>query len=267
MATEPESKEIHVNATEKRVIAAAILFTAACLMLIAYATWGLGINVPTCVPGTKAFDHGSITKHGNKNYEIHFLAKMWGFEPRQVRVPAGSTLDIFLTSKDVTHGFQVAGTNVNLMAEPAVISNARVHFDKPGRYTIVCHEYCGSAHQNMSGMIEVSDQISDISAEGLPSPEAGRKILEDKGCLACHSLDGTPGIGPTFKGLWGQTTELTDGTTRKVDAEFVREKILNPSENPVKGFEHVMPQLPATQDEIEQIEDYLEGMDRDGTPK
>ncbi|MGA8368168.1 MAG: c-type cytochrome [Candidatus Acidiferrales bacterium] len=248
------------------MIEAAIFFTAACLALIAYATWGLGINVPTCVPEAKAFDHGSITKHGNKNYEIHFLAKMWAFEPSRVRVPVGSTLDVYVTSKDVTHGFQIAGTDVNMMAEPAVITYARVHFEKPGAYAFICHEYCGAGHQNMSGMIEVSDQATDISAEGLPSPEAGRKILEEKGCLACHSVDGSPGVGPTFQGLWGQTVELSDGTTRKVDASFVREMILDPGKNPVKGFQPVMPQLPVTQDEIERIEDYLQTLNTNGTP-
>jgi cytochrome c oxidase subunit II len=266
MATDWEGKEA-VNATEKWVILAAISFTAASLALIAYATWGLGINVPTCVPQAEAFDHGSITKHGDKNYEIHFLAKMWRFEPSRVRVPTGSTVDLYLTSKDVIHGFQILGTDVNLMAEPAVISNARIDFTKPGRYAIVCHEYCGVGHQDMSGMIEVSDQARDISAEGLPSPELGRKLLEDNACLACHSVDGSPGVGPTFKGLWGQTIELADGTARKVDAEFLREKILDPSRYPVKGFEHVMPQSSLTEDEIEQIEDYLERMDRNGTPK
>jgi cytochrome c oxidase subunit II len=267
MATDSEGKETQVNVTEKWVVLAAIFFTAASLALIAYATWGLGISVPTCVPQAKAFDRGSITKLGNKAYEIHFLAKMWGFEPSRVRVPTGSTLDVYVTSRDVIHGFQILGTDVNLMAEPAVISNARVDFEKPGKYAIVCHEYCGAGHQNMNGMIEVSDQVADISAEGLPSPEVGRSLLEQNGCLACHSLDGSPGLGPTFKGLWGQTTELTDGTTRKVDAAFIREKILDPSKYPIKGFEQIMPHTPLTDDQIEQMVDYLEDISRNGTPK
>jgi cytochrome c oxidase subunit 2 len=267
MATDSQGKETQVNPIEKRVLLAAIFFTVVSLALIAYATWGLGISVPTCVPQSKVFDYGSIIKHGDRNYEVHFLARMWGFEPREVRVPTGSTVDVYVTSRDVVHGFQILGTDVNLMAEPAVVSNARVHFEKPGRYAIVCHEYCGTGHQDMNGVIDVSDQATDISAVGLPSPDKGRKILEDKGCLACHSLDGSPGIGPTFKGLWGQTAELTDGTTRKVNAGFVREKILNPAKYPVKGFQHVMPQLPVSEDEIEQIEDYLEGLRNNGTPE
>ena len=249
-----------VDRTEKRVIWIAILFIAASLGLIAYATWGLGISVPTCVPASKAFERGSVAKLGEKHYEIHFLAEMWTFEPKRVLVPAGSTLEIYVTSKDVTHGFQIQDTNVNLMAEPGVVTNAQVRITKPGVYPIICHEYCGVAHENMNAVLEVSRGAADISAEGLPSTEAGRKVMEAKGCLACHSLDGSPGVGPSFKGVWGQKVELADGTTRVVDAAFVTEKILHPEQNTVKGFSPVMPKLPLTKEEIDEIENFLEDM-------
>jgi cytochrome c oxidase subunit II len=249
-----------INATEKRALVLAILFVTASLGMIAYATWGLGINVPSCVPQDRLFQHGSIAKHGGKNYEIRFLAKMWGFEPSRVRLPTGSTVDILLTSKDVTHGLQILGTNVNLMAVPGSVTPARIHFEKPGVYFIVCHEYCGAAHESMNGILEVSADASDISAEGLSSDDAGRKVLDEKGCLACHSIDGTPGVGPTFKGMWGQSTELVSGTSRKVDGAFVREMILHPGQNPIKGFDPVMPELPVNDEEIKMIEQYLEGL-------
>src|SRR5258708_17772147 len=99
---------------ETRVFLLGIVFVAASIGMIGYATWGLGINVPSCVPQDRLFDHGSIARNGDKSYEVHFLAKMWGFEPSRVRVPTGSTVEVYITSKDVTHGFQILGTNVNL---------------------------------------------------------------------------------------------------------------------------------------------------------
>ena len=246
-----------VNPVEKRVLLGAVVFTGISLSLIAYAAFGLGATVPTCLPKSGLFQHGSVAKRGTKNYELHFLAKMWGFEPSRVRVPVGSTLDVFVTSKDVTHGFQITGTNVNLMVVPFVVTNASVHFEKPGLYPIVCHEYCGAAHQKMNAVIEVSDKVDDISAEGLASPEAGKALAEDKGCLACHSLDGTPGVGPSFKGLWGSTAQMVDGSSRVVDADFVKAMILHPSATPVKGFDPVMPELPMTDQEIDEITEYL----------
>jgi cytochrome c oxidase subunit 2 len=258
MANELAGSSSRVVATEKRVLLGATVFIAVSLGLIAYATWGLGITVPTCLPPSKGFEQASITKHQGKNYEVHFVARMWGFEPTRVRVPTGSTLDIYVMSKDVQHGFQIAGTNINLMVVPGAIVNGSVHFDKPGNYLIVCHEYCGAAHQNMNAAIEVSDHVADISAEGLPeTASAGKKILEDKGCLACHSLDGNAGIGPTLKGIWGKSVELTDGSRHALNEEFLREIILHPEKNVVKGYQPLMPALPLSDEEIKQIEEYL----------
>lgn len=258
--TAPSQQKDRINSTEKRVLLGAALFTGLSIALSAYATWGLGITVPTCLPRAAIFDHGSITKHEGKNYEIHFLAKMWGFEPSRIQVPVGSTLDVFVTSKDVTHGLQILGTNVNLMVVPSVLTSARVHFDKPGVFPIVCHEYCGAAHQNMSAVIEVSSEANDISAEGLGVSEAGKKVAEDKGCLSCHSVDGSAGLAPTFKGMWGQKVQLTNGDFVLVDAHFVREMILHPAKYPVKGFEPIMPELALSDQEIEQITNYLKDL-------
>jgi cytochrome c oxidase subunit II len=260
MASEPLAVGGKINAMEKLAMVLAIVFVAASLGLIGYATWGLGINVPTCVPQDQLFQRGSIAKIGEKNYQVHFLAKMWGFEPSRVQVPVGSTVEILLTSKDVTHGFQILGTNVNLMAVPGSVTAAHVHFAKPGVYMIVCHEYCGAAHESMNGILAVSADSSDISADGLASDDVGRKLLDEKGCLACHSLDGNPSVGPSFKGMMGTTVQLADGTKRKVDPAFVREMILHPAQNPIKGYDPVMPELPVSNQEIKLIEQYLEGL-------
>ena len=32
------------------------------------------------------------------------------------------------------------------------------------------------------------------------------------GCTACHSLDGTKLVGPSFKGIFGKTEKLRDGS-------------------------------------------------------
>ncbi|MGA2694787.1 MAG: c-type cytochrome [Terriglobales bacterium] len=247
-----------VSPIEKRVLWIAIIFTALTIALIAYSVFALHASVPTCMPNMLVFRSGAIVKHGEKNYEIHFLARMWRFEPSKVVVPVGSTLDVAVTSKDVTHGFQILGTNVNLMALPFVLTTGHVHFNKPGIYHVVCHEYCGAAHQNMSAIIEVSNQVDDISAEGLPSLNAGQTLADAKGCLACHSIDGTSGVGPSFRGLWGQTSQLADGSTRIVDAGFVKAMIQHPEATPVKGFDPVMPAVPLNDDEVEQLADYIE---------
>jgi cytochrome c oxidase subunit 2 len=253
---------VAINIYEKRALLGAVGAVIVSLALISYATWGMGISVATCIPlGSRPFEQASVNKRDSKVYEVHYVARMWAFEPSVLRVPTGSTLDIYAVTRDVTHGLEIAGTNVNLMLVPGAIANGRVHFTKPGIYTIVCHEYCGRDHQNMNARIEVSDQIADYSVEGLPSSE-GLKLLDAKGCLACHSVDGKAGVGPTFKGAWGARITLANGTIRTLDAAMFQQKVLHPDTITVKDFPPVMPVIPLTDDEITKIEAYLEGLQK-----
>jgi len=72
----------------------------------------------------------------------------------------------------------------------------------------------------------------------------GRKLAKEKGCLGCHSLDGTPGVGPSFKGIMGRSeVVLTEGRERTitVDEAYLQRSLLDPSADLVKGFQPVMP--------------------------
>lgn len=145
-----------MDKAEKGALFTAVVFLLTFFGLLVYAAKGMNIDVPTCITDVKPFTEGKVIKLSDNRYEIHYLAYMWGFDPADVEIPAGSTVDIYLTSKDVIHGFQIQpNTNVNLMAIPGTVAYARVKFDKPGVYRIVCHEYCGIGHQDMSTKIIV----------------------------------------------------------------------------------------------------------------
>jgi len=135
------------------VVASAML--VAFLAAVAFAVLRLDITVPTCLTSMEPFESGEVIQHTEDRYEIHYLAMMWDFEPSEVEIPRGSTVDLYLASEDVMHGFQILGTNVNLMAVPGTVNYARVRFDEPGEYRIVCHEYCGVEHQAMAAAINV----------------------------------------------------------------------------------------------------------------
>lgn len=72
--------------------------------------------------------------------------------------------------------------------------------------------------------------------------ERGAKIHAGK-CLACHSVDGRPGAGPTWKGLWAKKGhEMEDGSKLDVDENYLIEAILNPNAKIAKGYpKGVMP--------------------------
>lgn len=92
---------------------------------------------------------------GDHDYDLYFLASAFMYEPGEVEIPAGSTVKIHVTSPDVVHGFQVVGTNVNMIAEPGLISTYEMTFDEPGEHLIVCNEYCGVGHTDMTSTLKV----------------------------------------------------------------------------------------------------------------
>jgi len=141
---------------EKKVLVASLIFVAAMLGLIAYAAIRLGISVPTCITNVKPFEEGELIRVGPGRYEAHVVAKKWSFKPNRVKVERGSVVDFYVTSKDIVHGFMIERSNVNLMAIPGAVNYAQARFDNAGTYQILCHEFCGSGHDNMMGSIEVT---------------------------------------------------------------------------------------------------------------
>ena len=57
------------------------------------------------------------------------------------------------------------------------------------------------------------------------------------GCQGCHSLDGSPSSGPTFKGLFGSSVKLTNGQTVNADDAYLLESIIDPDKEIVKGYQ------------------------------
>jgi cytochrome c oxidase subunit 2 len=110
---------------------------------------------PRKVDETAPFNNPGIKKIGENEYEVVMTLEIFSFNPSQIEVPAGSTVHFTLTSKDVTHGFQVAATNINAMIMPGYIQKITQKFDKPGEYLVLCNEYCGAGHQVMSTTITV----------------------------------------------------------------------------------------------------------------
>lgn len=251
-----------VTQLEKRIIWISLAFVLVLLALSALAINLFHVGLPTCLTDIKPFQKGELIAHSPTHYELHYVARMWKFEPENVTVPAGSTVDIYLSAADVTHGLILLGTNLNLMAVPGVVNYARVKFDKPRVYQLLCHEFCGSGHDRMAAQLHVVDSAT-FAAKPSPPPvpepaHPGYKLLDANLCMACHSIDGQPGIGPTLKGIYGQTQKLADGSTATVNDAFIREKILNPNAKIVAGtFEQEMPKTDLTDEEIDQIIGYL----------
>ena len=75
-------------------------------------------------------------------------------------------------------------------------------------------------------------------------PEAaarGMQLANDTGCLACHSVDGSTGTGPTWKGVAGASRPLESGESVTADAAYLFSSIVDPGVQILAGFSDVMP--------------------------
>jgi mono/diheme cytochrome c family protein len=75
------------------------------------------------------------------------------------------------------------------------------------------------------------------------SAAQGKLVAETFGCAACHSADGTTAgkVGPTWRRLYGAKRTFVDGTSELADELYIRGKILDPQQKPMKAGVIEMP--------------------------
>jgi len=128
---------------------------------IMYAAIVEDIDIPTCITNMEPFETDTLFQTGPDTYELQMVARMWAFQPSVVTLPVGSTVDLYVTSQDIMHGFKIERKNVNLMAIPGAINYMRVTFNEPGEYRFACHEFCGAAHHTMAGRIIIEPEMTE----------------------------------------------------------------------------------------------------------
>ncbi len=118
---------------ERRIVIISTAFVLTLFGVAALAVNLFHVGLPTCLADIKPFQKGELIVHSPTHYELHYVARMWKFEPEDVVVPAGSTVDIYVSTPDVTHGLILLGTDLNLMAVPGVVNYARVQLRQTRR--------------------------------------------------------------------------------------------------------------------------------------
>lgn len=177
----------------------------------------------------------------------------WGFKYKngkettgELVVPVGKAIKLILTSRDVIHSFYIPGMRVKMDAVPQKLTTAWFRPIKTGTQQVYCTEYCGTAHSNMMASLRVIPQgeyerwLSDKGRIQTPEEE-GKQYYAKYGCNGCHSLNGSPMVGPTFLNLFNKEGELVDGSKYVADEEYLRESILYSTKKVVKGYGPVMP--------------------------
>ena len=190
-----------------------------------------------------------------------------GISSTELRLPVDKQVLLRLSSMDVIHSFWVPEFRVKQDALPGgkeFVRQLRITPTTQGEYKVRCAELCGLNHYSMEAPVIVmaaadyeawAAEEAGLSADPV---ERGQKWYETYGCKACHSLDGSPLVGPTWKGVYGSEEKLTDGSTAIVDDAYLIESIRSPAVKIVDGFQNLMPAAIAASMTDQQILDVIE---------
>ncbi|CAG9173333.1 cytochrome c oxidase subunit II [Cupriavidus pinatubonensis] len=239
----------------------------------------LGTSDPRFISGTNPLGLNPDDPRGQDNIVI---------SGPEVHLPLNRPVKVLLRSRDVLHDFYVPPFRARMNMVPGMVTSFWFTPTQAGRFEILCAQLCGVGHYNMRGMVVVEEPaafdawlakqptfamtLAKAAAPPATAPvpaagaaagvdpallERGRALAQSKGCAGCHSIDGNPGVGPTWKGLYGRTETFADGSTAPVNDDFLKEEITNPQARLVKGFGPVMPKIALTDDEIGALMAYI----------
>jgi cytochrome c oxidase subunit 2 len=220
----------------------------------------------------------------------------------EVFVPLNRPVKFIMTSEDVLHSFFIPNFRIKQDVVPGMYTSVWFMATVPGKHQVFCAEYCGTSHSEMLAKVvvlneeqweawsenkklgvipEASEEFAQTgntqevvpASDQVKSPttslvkqislvEQGKTIYRTKGCVACHSDDGTTKVGPSHKGLFGNKVELADGKFVIADENYIKNHIENPHSTTRKGFSAVMPTFKGliTEPEMNAIIAYIKSL-------
>jgi cytochrome c oxidase subunit 2 len=207
--------------------------------------------------------------------EIDAIGQMWkwtfvypdGKESDSLVVPLDEPVKLNLISKDVLHSLYIPAFRVKQDVTPGVDNTMWFTGQKEGTYDLFCAEYCGQLHSYMLTTISVLDKNEFdtwlVTEPDLSDEHPGLTLMKRNACLTCHSQDGTKLVGPTFKGIVGRNVlvKTADGVEKEIPSDrlYLTRSIKEPNAEIVDGYlPNLMPPVQLTDDEINQIIDYME---------
>ena len=137
-----------------------------------------------------------------------------------LNVPVRKPVKLLITSADVVHSLYIPAYRIKEDAVPGRQTYLWFLPDERGSYDLFCTEYCGVAHSSMTTKVNVMTEQDfndwyqggkrSMPGKQIPekakaaAPRSGENLVQTKGCLACHSPDGTPKVGPGSKRFSGK---------------------------------------------------------------
>ena len=189
-------------------------------------------------------------------------------------VPINKPVKLDLYSPDVLHSLYIPAFRIKEDVVPGKNNYMWFTAEELGEYDILCAEYCGVSHAYMLGKVKVvteeeyTDWVNYMVEIPDTGSDAGLAIIESKGCVACHTFDGTSVIGPSFKGLYGSERKIDrngEKTTVVADDAYIIKSILEPGSEIVDGYQNLMQPIykDLSDEELQAIIDYLKTLNEE----
>lgn len=227
-----------------------------------------------------AWSLGEAVRVNPEAMKVEVTAFQWGWKfyypdygitTTELYLPVDKQVVLEMESRDVIHSFWVPEFRLKQDIVPGQVTEYRVTPIELGDYTVRCAELCGTSHSYMNAPVVVvsdtgfinwvNDQIAMIPDDPGPNAERGEIIANQNGCFACHSIDGSIIVGPTWQGLFGAEVPLADGSVVEANEEFISESILEPNAKIVEGYPpNAMPQYTLTVEEIADIIEFIKSI-------
>jgi thiol-disulfide isomerase/thioredoxin len=120
----------------------------------------------------------------------------------------------------------------------------------------------GSEHAAAPG---AASEAPPPAEDGKALIARGRRLAEQRGCVTCHSTDGAPGAGPSWKGMTGGEAILDDGRRVPRDDAYLTRAIAEPDAEIVEGYARgvmsgAIPGKPLTPSELSALVRYLQSL-------
>jgi len=216
----------------------------------------------------RADPNAMIVKVTAQQWSWSFEYPANGVTSTELHIPVNKQVLLQMTSRDVIHSFWVPEFRPKQDLVPGRITQFRITPTKIGNYKVRCAELCGTSHAYMEQPVVVTNQADfdswmaqqvKLAEAAAKTPEGrGEALVTASGCAACHSINGAPGIGPTWFGLYGSQVKISGDGTVTADDAYIHESIKAPQAKIVAGFENqLMPNFGFTDDQINDVVAYI----------
>jgi cytochrome c oxidase subunit II len=204
--------------------------------------------------GIKGFLHMRVAPAGYMQVNVKGQKWSWSFEYPSgaindtLVVPVNTPVKLAMTSRDVLHSFFIPAFRTKADVLPNRWHSLWFQATRTGVFPVQCTQYCGTNHSYMLTAVKVlepeayEEWLANASdpGKGKTPAEFGAILYQKRGCNACHSIDGTVAVGPTWKGIYGNQENTSAGSVT-VDDAYLKESMLAPQAKIVAGFQPVMP--------------------------